>query len=75
VLLGVMLFLNAFALNVVVLAAFTAPLYAGELRVGSLPSVVKWISAPVVAVEIVTVCAWVKVPGAGENDGSATCIS
>lgn len=46
--------------------------YVGALALGAVPSVVKWIVAPDVAVLMLTTCAVSYVPAAGENAGVAT---
>lgn len=47
------------------------PEYVGELAVGVDPSEVKWIVAPMVASEIVTVCEEAEMPPPGVNAGVA----
>jgi hypothetical protein len=66
--------LNAFAFKVVVAASIKGVLYKLDLEVGSLPSVVYRIVAPLIAHNMVTVTDPVYVPGAGLNVGMAMVI-
>src|SRR6266540_5520680 len=58
------------AFNVVPVPTAMAPEYSGDADVGVVPSVVYRIVAPLVDVDIVTLCADAYVPAPGDIDGA-----